>query len=139
MVIATNLEYMNKGLTYLLPSKIFLTISVSIWVILSAFDNSPFQMLDYVYLQTLTSSIKSIYNANLIYVVQWDKGTEYINIINIERSYANRILQESMDRIIKISWKRKNSESFFNKHLNLRSDLYFFKLFCYIVLRRLVQ
>ena len=83
-------------------------------------------MLDYVYLQTLTSGIKSIYNVIRIYVAQWDKRTEYINIINIERSYANRILQESMDRIINISGKRKNSESFFNKHLNLRSDLYMF-------------
>ena len=33
-------------------------------------------------------------------------------IINIERSYANRILQESMDRIIDIFGKRKNRQSF---------------------------
>ena len=33
-------------------------------------------------------------------------------IINIERSCANRILQESMDRVIDIVRKRKNSESF---------------------------
>ena len=35
-----------------------------------------------------------------------------IAIIDIERSYANRILQESMDGIIDIFWKRKNSEPF---------------------------
>ena len=32
-------------------------------------------------------------------------------IINIERTYANRIHQESMDRITDIFGKRKNSES----------------------------
>ena len=35
-----------------------------------------------------------------------------IAIINIERSYANCILQESIHRIIDIFGKRKNSESF---------------------------
>ena len=35
-----------------------------------------------------------------------------IAIICIERSYANRILQVSMDRIIDIFEKRKNCESF---------------------------
>ena len=59
-------------------------------------------------------------------------------IINIERSYANHNLQELMDRMIYIFGKEKNYE-FFLKHLNLRCDLYIFSLFCYIVLRRLVQ
>ena len=35
-----------------------------------------------------------------------------IAMINIERSYANHIFQESTDRIIDILGKRKNSESF---------------------------
>ena len=35
-----------------------------------------------------------------------------VAIINIEKSYANRILQESMDKIIDIFGKRKNCESF---------------------------
>ena len=35
-----------------------------------------------------------------------------IAIIYIERSYANRILQESMDRIIDFFGKRKNRQSF---------------------------
>ena len=35
-----------------------------------------------------------------------------IAVINIETSYANRILQESMDRIIDIFGKRKNRQSF---------------------------
>ena len=35
-----------------------------------------------------------------------------IDIINIERFNANRILEESMDRIDNFFGKRKNSESF---------------------------
>ena len=46
-----------------------------------------------------------------------------IAIINIERSYANCILQESMDKKSLIFWKNKNWESFLFKHLNLRCDL----------------
>ena len=40
-----------------------------------------------------------------------------IAIINIERSYANRILEESMNRIIGIFGKRKYRESFLFKAL----------------------
>ena len=45
---------------------------------------------------------------------------------NIERSYANRILQESMNRIIDITVleKEKIMNLFFLKRLNLRCDLY---------------
>ena len=49
-----------------------------------------------------------------------------VSIINIEKSNANCILQESMDKIIDIFRKRKNCESlslFFFKHLNCRYDL----------------
>ena len=35
-----------------------------------------------------------------------------ITIINFERSYANRILQKSMDRIMIFLEKERNSESF---------------------------
>ena len=57
MVIPTNIEQINKGLSYLLPNKIFLAISVAIEIGYRAFHDSTFHMLDYVYLQTF----KSIY------------------------------------------------------------------------------
>ena len=38
-------------------------------------------------------------------------------IINIERSYANRLLQESMDRIIDIFGKRNNRDPLFSRYL----------------------
>ena len=40
-----------------------------------------------------------------------------IAIINIEKAYANRVYQESIDRIINISGKRKKCESFLFKTL----------------------
>ena len=50
-----------------------------------------------------------------------------IAIIKIARSYANRILQELMDRIIDILEKRKKIVSLFCfKHLNPQSDLEMF-------------
>ena len=55
-----------------------------------------------------------------------------IAIIYIERSYANGILQVSMDRIIDIFEKRKNRGSF------MRS-VHVLIILLYIGLRRLVQ
>ena len=55
-----------------------------------------------------------------------------IAIIHIERSFANRILQASMDRIIDIFVKRKNREPFVRSVHALINLLY-------ISLRRLVQ
>ena len=55
-----------------------------------------------------------------------------IAIIYIERSDANRILQESMDRIIYIFGKRKNRETF------MRS-VHVLIIVLHIALRRLVQ
>ena len=70
-------------------------------------------MLNYVYLQTfefLLWKYLHIY-INRIYVIQWSKQrlSFILTIINIERSYANRILQ---DRILIFLEKRKNRESF---------------------------
>ena len=45
------------------------------------------------------NSIKSI-SVNSIYRAQWDKQDWLVSIIYIERSYVNRIIQVSMDRII---------------------------------------
>ena len=54
-----------------------------------------------------------------------------IATITIERSYANRIHQESMNRIIDIIEKRKKIVNlFFLKYLNLRCDLYIILLYC---------
>ena len=54
-----------------------------------------------------------------------------ITTITIERSYANRIHQESMNRIIDIIEKRKKIVNlFFLKYLNLRCDLYIILLYC---------
>ena len=49
---------MNRGSSYLMPSKIFLAVSIAIGI-----RHSTFHMLDYVSLQTffLTSFFKSIY------------------------------------------------------------------------------
>ena len=55
-----------------------------------------------------------------------------IAIIYIERSYANCVLQVSMDRIIDISGKRKNRESFMR-------FVHVLTILLYIGLRRLVQ
>ena len=55
-----------------------------------------------------------------------------IAIIYIERSYANRILQVSMDRIIDIFGKRKNRESFMR-------FVHVLVILLYIGLRRSVQ
>ena len=55
-----------------------------------------------------------------------------IAVIYIERSYANRILQEFMDRITDVFGKRKNRESFMRSVHVLITLLY-------IGLRRLVQ
>ena len=60
-----------------------------------------------------------------------------ITAVNSERSYAKRILQESMDRIIDVLGEIKDANLFFLKQLNLRHDLYTFSLICYIALRRL--
>ena len=55
-----------------------------------------------------------------------------IAMIYIERSYANRSLQVSMDRIIDIFGKQKNHESFMQSvHVSI--------ILLYIGLRRLVQ
>ena len=55
-----------------------------------------------------------------------------IAMIYIERSYANRSLQVSMDRIIHIFGKQKNHESFMRSvHVSI--------ILLYIGLRRLVQ
>ena len=74
-----------------------------------------------------------------------------IAIINTERSYANRILQQSMDRIIDIFGEKK-STIFFLKHLNavyigsFNVNLYIRSAYVLIILycitwchRRLVQ
>ena len=45
------------------------------------------------------NSIKRIF-ANSFYGAQWDKQDWVVSIIYIERSYVNRIIQVSMDRII---------------------------------------
>ena len=58
--------------------------------------------------------------------------TEFKTIISIERSYANCILQVSMDTIIDIFGKRRNCESF------MRSVHVLINLL-YIVLRKLVN
>ena len=55
-----------------------------------------------------------------------------IAIICIERSYANRILQVSMDRIIDVFEKRKNRESFMQ-------SVHVLIILLYIRLRRLIQ
>ena len=54
-----------------------------------------------------------------------------VAIINIERSYANRILQKFMYRIINIFGKRKNSESFLFKTFEswIRSEHVLINLF----------
>ena len=49
-----------------------------------------------------------------------EKRMSRIAIINNERSYANHILQESMDRITDIAGKKVLNHLFF-KHLNLSS------------------
>ena len=55
-----------------------------------------------------------------------------ISIIYIERSYVNRILQVSMDRIIDIFGKIKNRESFMRSvHVSI--------ILSYIGLRKLFQ
>ena len=66
----------------------------------------------------LTSCFKSI-SVNYIYVAQWDKQ-DWVGspIIHIERSYANRILQTWIDRIINIILFEKE------KIVNLLCDLY---------------
>ena len=53
-----------------------------------------------------------IISVNLIYYHSGAKQASSMAIIYIERSYANRILQVSMDRIIDAFGKRKNCESF---------------------------
>ena len=55
-----------------------------------------------------------------------------IAIIYIERSYANRILQESMDRIIDFFGKRKNHRSF-------KQSVHVLIILLHIGLGRLVQ
>ena len=45
------------------------------------------------------NSIKRIFT-NSFYGAQWDKQDWVVSIIYIERSYVNRIIQVSMDRII---------------------------------------
>ena len=68
----------------------------------------------------LTSCFKSI-SVNCIYVAQWDKQYWVVSpTIHIERSYANRILQILMDRIINIIFFEKE------KIVNLLCDLYMF-------------
>ena len=52
---------MNRGFSYLQPSKIFLAISVALGIRQNTFYNSTFHMLDYIYLPTFD------------YVAQWDK------------------------------------------------------------------
>ena len=53
-----------------------------------------------------------IISVNLIYYHSGAQQASSRAIIYIERSYANRILQVSMDRIIDAFGKRKNCESF---------------------------
>ena len=55
------------------------------------------------------------------------RSSRSIAVVNTERSYANLILQKSMDRIIDVFGKIKMNlfvNFFFFKHLNLRYDLY---------------
>ena len=85
-----------------------------------------------MFIYVLTSCSKSI-SVNCIYrSTVGQTRLSSIAIIYIERSYANRILQVSMDRIINIFVKRKNRESFMRSVHALISLLY-------IGLRRLVQ
>ena len=73
-----------------------------------------------------------IISVNRIYYHSGAKQASSMAIIYIERSYANRILQVSMDRIIDAFWKTKNCESFiWSVHVSI--------ILLYIVLRRLIQ
>ena len=73
-------------------------------------------------------ALKVFPSINCIYVAQWDKQDWVVSsIINIERSYANRILEVSMDKIINTIFFEKE------KILNLLCDLHMFYLFCYIL------
>ena len=64
---------------------------------------------------------KELKRQNCIYVAQWDKQDWVVSpITHIEGSYANRILQISMDRIINIIYLEKE------KIVNLLCDLYMF-------------
>ena len=69
-------------------------------------------MLDYVYLQTF-----GFLHQNYLRNTMGQTGLRRVAIINIKRSYANRILQELVNRIIDIIGKRKNRESFLFKIL----------------------
>ena len=69
-------------------------------------------MLDYVYLQTFGFLLQ-----NYLRNTMGQTGLRRVAIINIKRSYTNRILQELMNRIIDIIGKRKNRESFLFKTL----------------------
>ena len=66
MVIPTNIEQINKGLSYLLPNKIFLAISVAIEIGYSAFHK---QHIPHVGLCLFTNFQKYL----RIYVEQWHK------------------------------------------------------------------
>ena len=95
MVIRTNLKQMNRGFSYLPPSKIFLTISIAIRVTHCAFLNSTFHLLNYVYLQTFD------------FLLVGQTRVSSIAIVTIEKSDADNIPQELMDKIIDILGKRK--------------------------------
>ena len=60
-------------------------------------------MLDYVYLQTFDFSLSKYLRSTV-----GQTRPSSLAIINIERSYANRILQESMNKITDIFGKRIN-------------------------------
>ena len=98
--------------------------------------NPKMNIIDYQFNLTswasLTSSFKSIcFKLYLCSAVPKTRLSS-IAIIYIERSYANSILQESMDRIIDFFGKRKNRQSF-------KQSVHVLIILLYIGLSRLVQ
>ena len=69
-------------------------------------------MLDYVYLQAVDFLLEKYFRKSYLRSTVRQKRLSSIAIIYIERSYANRILQVSMDRIIDIFGKRKKWDFF---------------------------
>ena len=84
----------------------------------------------------LTFCFKSIYALRKSYLrsTMGPLKLSNIAIINIEKSYANRIFQKSMDRIIDTFGKRKK---IFNT-CTFDGICTCFNYFCYITLRRLI-
>ena len=122
-------------MSYLLPSKTFLVMSVAIGIRHSVFHNSTFHMLDYftddrlLALKVFTCLRKSYLSSTV------GQTRLSITIINIERPCANCILQESMDWINDIFGKRKRKIfsflgtwildpicTYFNYFVTLRSE-----------------